>query len=135
MDRCSVGSVRARLASVGWCFGLGGFGGAYVLFQLTGAPNTSFETFAVGFLLGSLPALPRTFVLGIELDRSGVTIRNYLRTYVVPWTEIDLVGWERLAMGGYPGGGYVVPALAIRLRSGQVIRARATWGLFAESRQ
>src|SRR5689334_11983596 len=42
MGSWSAGSVRARMASVGWCLGLGGCGGAYLLFQLTGAPGTSF---------------------------------------------------------------------------------------------
>jgi hypothetical protein len=135
MDRCSVASVRARLTSVGWCVGLGGSGGSYLLFQLTGAPGTSFTTFAVGFVLGSVIGIPRALVLGIELDASGLTIRNYFRTYVIPWSDVDLVGWERTWHGGYPGGGFVIPALAVRLRSGRSIIVRASWGMFSQSRE
>jgi hypothetical protein len=135
MDRCAVASVRARMASVGTCVGLGGCGGAYLLFQLTGAPGTSFSTFAVGFVIGSAIGIPRSLMLGVELDATGLTVRNYFRTYVLPWNDVDLVGWERLWLGGYPGGGFVVPALALRLRSGRSIVARATWGMFAKSRE
>jgi hypothetical protein len=135
MENCSVASVRARLTSVGWCVGLGGCGGSYLLFQLTGAPGTSFSTAAVGFALGSVIGIPRALVLGIELDASGLTIRNYFRTYVISWSDVDLVGWERVWLGGYPGGAFAVPALAFRLRSGRSIIVRSSWGMFSQSRE
>jgi hypothetical protein len=132
MGRYSVGSVHARLGSAFMSLGLGGYGTAYVAFQLTGAPGTSSRTFAIGFALGSAVAVPRSLIVGITVDASGFTIRNYLRTYVIPWSDVDVVGWARVSVGRY--GTAFAPALAVRLRSGQNMTARATYGLLATSR-
>src|SRR4051794_37769729 len=63
MQRCSVSSARARIAAGFLWLGLGGFGGARISFLLTDSPNTSFGTFAAGFLVGSLLVVPRFFRL------------------------------------------------------------------------
>jgi Bacterial PH domain len=114
--------------------GAGGCGTAYLAFRLTGAPSTSSTTFAVGFVLGSALAVPRSLALGADVDSSGLTIRNYFRTYSIPWSDVDAVGWARVSIGGAHAWGYA-PALAVRLRSGGTVTARATYGLLAPSRE
>src|SRR6266576_249043 len=121
MTRCSFGSAHARLACAFMSVGAGGCGTAYVAFQLTGAPGTSTRTFVIAFVGGAV-------------DASGLTIRNYFRTYSIQWCDVAVVGWDRVAVGGRYGGPYA-PALAVRLRSGRTVKARATYGLRAASRE
>src|SRR5689334_1142427 len=126
MTRCSFGSAHARLASAFMSLGAGGCGTAYLAFQLTGAPGTSTRTFVIGFVAGSAFAVPRSLIVGAAVDASGLTIRNYFRTYSIQWSEV--------AVGGRYGGAYA-PALAVRLRSGRTVKARATYGLLEASRE
>src|SRR5207249_2582540 len=64
------------------------------------------------------------FVVGPD----DLFIRNYFRTYRVPWTEIDRLGWKMLWLFAPYGAGSALPALAMKLRSGKVIIASATVG-------
>ena len=52
--------------------------------------------------------------------------------FAATWGEIDLVGRERYARAQF---GVYVPVLAVRLRSGRILSAQATWGLFGKSRE
>jgi hypothetical protein len=133
MTTFSVGSVNARVACVFLALGIGGCT-AWLAFQLTGAPGTSTMTAAIGFAIGVAPALPRSLIIGVTIDGSGLTIRNYFRTYSVSWADVTVVGWDRVAISNRAAGSYA-PALAVRLRSGQIVKARATYGLFATSRR
>ena len=134
MTRCSFGSAHARLACAFMSVGAGGCGTAYVAFQLTSAPGTSTRTFVIAFVIGSALAVPRSLIVGAAVDASGLTIRNYFRTYAIRWSDVAVVGWDRVAVGGRYGGAYA-PALAVRLRSGRTVKARATYGLRAASRE
>ena len=61
------------------------------------------ERSAVGFVLGSALALPRSLLLGADVDSSGLTIRNYFRTYSIPWSDVDAIGWARVSIGAWEG--------------------------------
>jgi hypothetical protein len=133
MKKCSVGSVNARAACLFLALGIGGCS-AWLAFQLTDAPGTSTMTAAIGFAIGVAPALPRSMIIGVTVDGSGLTIRNFWRTYSISWADVTVVGWDRVAISNMAVCSYA-PALAVRLTSGQIVKARATYGLLAKSRR
>src|SRR3954451_2790413 len=133
MNQCSVGSVNARVACLFMALGIGGCS-AWLAFQLTGAPGTSTTTASIGFAIGVALPLPRSLIIRVTVDGSGLTIRNFWRTYSISWADVSVVGWDRVAISNQAAWSYA-PTLAFRLQSGQIVRARATYGLFARSRR
>ena len=64
VGRCSVGSVRARLASAGWCAGIGGTCAVYLLSYLRHGADSNVPTL-LAFVLGAVPCIPRALATGI----------------------------------------------------------------------
>lgn len=74
---------------------------------------------AVGVIALSF-AVWRAFRIEIRFDAGGITVRNYMRTYYVPWNEVSELGpgIEMLDV-------VAVETIAIRPRARSVITAQA----------
>jgi hypothetical protein len=79
-------------------------------------------------ILGGFAFL-RALLIRFELNSDYVLVRNYFRTLIVPWFEIDRIGWRKFNIFGPPGASPSAPALAIKRRDGKIVVASATAGL------
>lgn len=92
---------------------------AFVLFLITGSPWR--------YLVASLALVPtpwlvrRGFRASLVVTQDGVTVKNFWKTYMFPWSEVEGVGIALTQQGILPQ-----PALAFKLRDGEAVFAQAT---------
>lgn len=93
---------------------------AFVLFVALGSP--------LRYLAASLALVPapwaarRAFRISFVATTDGVTVKNYWKTYDLPWAEIEGVGIGLKQQGGVAAQ----PALGLRLKAGGAVFASAT---------
>jgi hypothetical protein len=68
-----------------------------------------------------LLAMHRALRVSVVADDAGLTVKNYWRTYVLPWGDITEVRGAMLSVGASVG-----PVIAFRTVGGKLVRAEAT---------
>ena len=66
-------------------------------------------------------ATRRSFQIALSVSRDTISIRNYWRTYELPWTDVVEIGSALQTMGVVPQ-----PAIYFLLKNGKNARAQAT---------
>jgi len=93
---------------------------AFLIFVALGSP--------LRYLAASLPLSPlrgaarRAFRISLFATTDRVTVKNYWKTYFLPWTEIEEIGIGLKHQAGFA----TQPALAFRQRAGGAVFASAT---------
>jgi hypothetical protein len=76
------------------------------------------------FLIGLplvLLAMHRALRVSVVADDAGLTVKNYWRTYVLPWGDVTEVRGAML-----PVGASAAPVIAFRTIGGKLVKAEAT---------
>jgi hypothetical protein len=129
-DQCSIVSVWSLIfnGAFGLLYFLGSLTFAFIFSVQYGLPPVGVLCVFVGITL-----FIRSIRIRLRIGPNGILIRNVLRTVIVPWGEIDRIGWCEVGIGvGSPNG---VHALAVKRRSGKILAVTATAGLGRNSAQ